>query len=170
MFLPQGFLDQGSRWRGTVSVKQYESRSVGPARCSTPIRAAQWWRSGTPLPFTGKPSWRAGRGASARARKKAKARSLPAPADDAAAEAVEHALAAAAADARPSDAPASHEDARPVPQLPSIESIVAESDVRAFLAPGVPPELTRAALRRAWSTRYRCNLHSRIVIKKKSAQ
>jgi hypothetical protein len=30
--------------------------------------------------------------------------------------------------------------------------------------------LTRAALRRAWSTRYRCNLHSRIVIKKKSAQ
>jgi hypothetical protein len=93
-----------------------------------------------------------------------------APADDAAAEAVEHALAAAAADARPSDAPASHEDARPVPQLPSIESIVAESDVRAFLAPGVPPELTRAALRRAWSTRYRCNLHSRIVIKKKSAQ
>jgi hypothetical protein len=56
-----------------------------------------------------------------------------APADDAAAEAVEHALAAAAGDARPSDAPASHEDARPVPQLPSIESIVAESDVRAFL-------------------------------------
>ena len=54
-------------------------------------------------------------------------------------------------DARPSDAPASHEDARPLPQLPAIESIVAESDVRAFLAPGVPPELTRAALRRAWS-------------------
>jgi len=54
-------------------------------------------------------------------------------------------------DARPSDAPASYEDARPVPQLPPIESIVAESDVRAFLAPGVPPELTRAALRRAWS-------------------
>jgi hypothetical protein len=83
-----------------------------------------------------------------------------APADDTAAEAPqavggpqggEHALAAAAADARPSDAPAPHEDARPVPQLPSIESIVAESDVRAFLAPGVPPELTRAALRRAWS-------------------
>ncbi len=39
----------------------------------------------------------------------------------------------------------------PLPQLPPIESIVAESDVRAFLAPGVPPELTRAALRRAWS-------------------
>src|ERR1700730_10604918 len=89
-----------------------------------------------------------------------------APADDAAAQAQqavaapqaveapqagEHPLAGAAADALPSDAPASHEDARPVPQLPSIESIVAESDVRAFLAPGVPPELTRAALRRAWS-------------------
>ena len=57
----------------------------------------------------------------------------------------------APADARASDAPASHEEASPVPQLPSIESIVAESDVRAFLAPGVPPELTRAALRRAWS-------------------
>jgi hypothetical protein len=83
-----------------------------------------------------------------------------APADDAAGQApqaveapqaVGHALAAAAADAPASDAPASPEDASSVPQLPSIESIVAESDVRAFLAPGVPPELTRAALRRAWS-------------------
>jgi hypothetical protein len=36
--------------------------------------------------------------------------------------------------------------------LPPIESITAESDIRAFLAPGVPPELTRAALRRAWAT------------------
>jgi hypothetical protein len=35
--------------------------------------------------------------------------------------------------------------------LPSIESIVAESDVRPFLAAGVPPELTRAALRSAWA-------------------
>jgi hypothetical protein len=35
--------------------------------------------------------------------------------------------------------------------LPSIESINANTDVRAFLLPGVPPELTRAALRRAWS-------------------
>ncbi len=34
--------------------------------------------------------------------------------------------------------------------LPPIESITATTDVRAFLAPGVPPELTRAALRRAW--------------------
>jgi Protein of unknown function (DUF3306) len=36
--------------------------------------------------------------------------------------------------------------------LPPIESITAESDIRAFLRPGVPPELTRAALRRAWAT------------------
>src|SRR5258708_3672649 len=34
---------------------------------------------------------------------------------------------------------------------PPIETITAESDIRAFLAPGVPPELTRAALRRAWA-------------------
>src|SRR6185503_2097502 len=36
-------------------------------------------------------------------------------------------------------------------KLPPIESITAETDIRAFLAPGVPAELTRAALRRAWS-------------------
>lgn len=34
--------------------------------------------------------------------------------------------------------------------LPSIESITAKTDIRAFLAPGVPPALTRAALRRVW--------------------
>jgi len=36
-------------------------------------------------------------------------------------------------------------------KLPSIESIVAGTDVRAFLQRGVPAALTRAALRRAWS-------------------
>ena len=36
--------------------------------------------------------------------------------------------------------------------LPPIESITAESDIRAFLHTEVPPELSRAALRRAWST------------------
>jgi hypothetical protein len=36
--------------------------------------------------------------------------------------------------------------------LPPIESIDATSDIRAFLAPGVPVELTRAALRRAWTS------------------
>jgi hypothetical protein len=35
--------------------------------------------------------------------------------------------------------------------LPSIESIDAKTDVTAFLRPEVPPELSRAALRRAWS-------------------
>lgn len=35
--------------------------------------------------------------------------------------------------------------------LPSLESITARSDIRAFLQSGVPAELTRAALRRAWS-------------------
>jgi Protein of unknown function (DUF3306) len=35
-------------------------------------------------------------------------------------------------------------------QLPSIESITAETDIRAFLQKGVPAELSRAALRRAW--------------------
>jgi hypothetical protein len=37
-----------------------------------------------------------------------------------------------------------------VSNLPTIESISAETDIRAFLAPGVPPALTQAALRRAW--------------------
>jgi hypothetical protein len=35
--------------------------------------------------------------------------------------------------------------------LPSIESITAATDIRPFLAPGVPPDIARAALRRAWS-------------------
>ena len=34
--------------------------------------------------------------------------------------------------------------------LPSLESITAATDMRGFLTPGVPPELSRAALRRAW--------------------
>ena len=35
--------------------------------------------------------------------------------------------------------------------VPSIESITADTDIRAFLAPGVPAELARDALRRAWA-------------------
>jgi len=35
--------------------------------------------------------------------------------------------------------------------LPLIDSITAVTDIRAFLGPGVPKELARAALRRAWS-------------------
>lgn len=38
-----------------------------------------------------------------------------------------------------------------IASLPAIESINASTDVTAFLRPGVPPELSRAALRRAWS-------------------
>lgn len=36
--------------------------------------------------------------------------------------------------------------------LPSIDSIGADTDVRDFLRPDVPPDLARAALRRAWSS------------------
>ena len=47
-------------------------------------------------------------------------------------------------------------EAAPVPefdlsQLPSLESIGANSDIRAFLQAGVPSALKHAALRRAWS-------------------
>src|SRR5690348_12577591 len=35
--------------------------------------------------------------------------------------------------------------------LPSLESITAETDIRDFLRPGVPSDLKREALRRAWS-------------------
>jgi hypothetical protein len=35
--------------------------------------------------------------------------------------------------------------------VPPIESIGADTDIRGFLAAGVPPDLTRAALRRAWA-------------------
>ncbi|MFM9845975.1 MAG: DUF3306 domain-containing protein [Hyphomicrobiaceae bacterium] len=35
--------------------------------------------------------------------------------------------------------------------LPSIDSIMAGSDIKAFLQAGVPKDLTRAALRRAWT-------------------
>jgi hypothetical protein len=38
------------------------------------------------------------------------------------------------------------------PLLPPIETIDRATDLRPFLAAGVPEEMTRAALRRAWST------------------
>jgi Protein of unknown function (DUF3306) len=37
------------------------------------------------------------------------------------------------------------------PKLPPLESITAQTDIRPFLAPGVPVELARAALRRVWA-------------------
>ena len=51
---------------------------------------------------------------------------------------------------RAPDAPGAATTAFDPASLPPIESINGASDVRAFLSPGVPPELTRAALRRAW--------------------
>jgi hypothetical protein len=39
-----------------------------------------------------------------------------------------------------------------IESLPSLESIAAETDIRDFLRPGVPADLQREALRRAWST------------------
>lgn len=37
-------------------------------------------------------------------------------------------------------------------KLPSLDSITASTDVRVFLQKGIPAELTRAALRRAWTS------------------
>jgi hypothetical protein len=51
----------------------------------------------------------------------------------------------------PADAQAQPEPAFDPATLPPIDSIVADSDIRAFLQKGVPAELTKAALRRAWS-------------------
>jgi hypothetical protein len=65
-------------------------------------------------------------------------------------------LKSATAEARSSADPvAPSESDRPAfdpATLPPIDSITATSDIRAFLAPGVPEELCRAALRRTWLT------------------
>jgi len=53
--------------------------------------------------------------------------------------------------AKPEPSPAAAKPAFDLSKLPSLDSIGSASDVRAFLMPGVPPELTRAALRRAWT-------------------
>jgi hypothetical protein len=62
-------------------------------------------------------------------------------------------------DGSPGEAPARPGGALDLPELPfdvtrlpPLESITAATDIRAFLAPGVPADLTRAALRRAWTT------------------
>jgi hypothetical protein len=59
-------------------------------------------------------------------------------------------LCTTAARAQPAADTAAEADQAFKTALPPIESIGAESDIRCFLAPGVPVELTRAALRRAW--------------------
>src|SRR5205085_3947721 len=41
---------------------------------------------------------------------------------------------------------------QPAPELPPIDTIDAATDIRGFLEAGVPQDLARAALRRAWSS------------------
>lgn len=48
--------------------------------------------------------------------------------------------------------PAAHEPADQPPPLPPIESLGAASDYTAFLAKGVPEEVKRLALRKAWTS------------------
>jgi hypothetical protein len=57
----------------------------------------------------------------------------------------------AAPEQRGEPAPATTALTFDVSSLPSLESITSVTDVRAFLAAGVPQELTRAALRRVWA-------------------
>ena len=62
---------------------------------------------------------------------------------------------AAEAKGRPGRAPVKTVETEPAfdpASLPPIESIGAGSDIRAFLQKGVPAALTKAALRRAWTT------------------
>jgi len=61
---------------------------------------------------------------------------------------------AAREDATPDQPPSAAESAalteEEVAALPKIESLTAESDITAFMRPGVPAALRKAALRRAW--------------------
>ena len=77
----------------------------------------------------------------------AEAADAPAPPDAATPDA---ATSEARADAPATEGPPAGEPVFDITKLPPIDSITATTDIRAFLAPGVPPELTRAALRRAW--------------------
>jgi hypothetical protein len=84
-------------------------------------------------------------------RKQAAATSLEAEMDAAIAESATR----SPPDSEPAAAQERASDAQPavdLSALPAIESITAATDIRPFLAPGVPAELTRAALRRAWAT------------------
>jgi hypothetical protein len=56
-----------------------------------------------------------------------------------------------AAEPGAAEAAAAGERAFDLASLPSLHSITALTDIRAFLASGVPNELARAALRRAWA-------------------
>src|SRR6185312_14579743 len=52
----------------------------------------------------------------------------------------------------PSEAPAKPADVPELTKLPSLDEITAETDISGFLRQGVPTDLTRAALRRAWTS------------------
>ena len=52
----------------------------------------------------------------------------------------------------PSAPPAARSQPQPTAELPPIDSIDSGTDIRAFLEQGVPQDLARAALRRAWSS------------------
>jgi hypothetical protein len=55
-------------------------------------------------------------------------------------------------DVQSAPSPAASDEAEfDLSSLPSIDSITSATDIKAFLRKGIPPELTRAALRRAWS-------------------
>ena len=54
--------------------------------------------------------------------------------------------------AQPAAQPPGGDPAIDLADLPAIETISAGSDIRAFLRSGVPAELTKAALRRAWTS------------------
>jgi len=54
-------------------------------------------------------------------------------------------------DANEGDGPAPAPGGFDLSKLPSLESITASTDIRGFLAPGVPQQIARAALRRAWA-------------------
>jgi hypothetical protein len=62
-----------------------------------------------------------------------------------------HAALETRADSAPEAPPPGAKPAFDLASLPSLDSITATTDIRAFLAPGVPQELSRAALRRAWT-------------------
>jgi hypothetical protein len=52
----------------------------------------------------------------------------------------------------PAPAERSEEDKVDLSSLPSLESITGDTDITAFLRKGIPQDLSRAALRRAWET------------------
>ncbi|MGN6572893.1 MAG: DUF3306 domain-containing protein [Pseudolabrys sp.] len=62
------------------------------------------------------------------------------------------ATSAPAATSSPTPVPPAEEPAFDLTKLPSLDEIVAETDVSMFMKPGVPAALRHAALRRAWAS------------------